>query len=59
VEGSAIGNLLVQAWASGDLPGGLDERAVVAASTPGTRSEPRGDGRACDRAEARLHAPRT
>ena len=54
-EGTAIGNLLVQAWAAGELPGGLPAiREVVAASTKLTRWEPTGDDRAWDQAETRL-----
>jgi rhamnulokinase len=54
VEGTAIGNLLVQAWAAGELPGGLAQiREIVAASTDLTRWEPTSD-RAWDRAATRL-----
>lgn len=56
-EGTAIGNLLVQAWAGGDLAGGLPAiREVVAASTELTRWEPAGDDAAWDQAEARLRS---
>jgi rhamnulokinase len=61
-EGTAMGNLLVQAWALGDLEGGLPAiREVVAASTELVRWEPTGDTRAWDQAENRLRdltAPR-
>ncbi|NTW41163.1 MAG: rhamnulokinase, partial [Cellulomonadaceae bacterium] len=51
-EGTAIGNLLVQAWALGDLPGGLPAiREVVRASNDLTRWTPTGDNRAWDQAE--------
>ncbi|WP_426592371.1 rhamnulokinase [Cellulomonas sp. McL0617] len=54
-EGTAMGNLLVQAWANGDLVGGLPAiRDVVARSTELTRWEPTGDRSAWDRAESRL-----
>ncbi|GIG21198.1 carbohydrate kinase [Cellulomonas chitinilytica] len=54
-EGTAMGNLLVQAWALGDLEGGLPAiREVVAASTELVRWEPTGDVRAWDQAENRL-----
>ncbi|HWS58695.1 MAG TPA: FGGY-family carbohydrate kinase, partial [Actinotalea sp.] len=55
VEGTAMGNLLVQAWATGDLPGGLPAiREVVAASSELTRWEPTGSGAAWDAAERTL-----
>lgn len=55
VEGTAVGNLLVQAWANGDLSGGLPAiREVVAASTELTRWEPPADTLAWDQAETRL-----
>jgi rhamnulokinase len=54
-EGTAIGNLLVQAWALGDLDGGLPAiRQVVAASTELTRWTPAGDAKAWDQADERL-----
>jgi rhamnulokinase len=54
-EGTAIGNLLVQAWALGDLAGGLPAiRQVVATSTELTRWTPAGDPKAWDQAEERL-----
>jgi rhamnulokinase len=54
-EGTAAGNLLVQAWARGDLPGGLPAiREVVAASHELTRWDPTGDDTAWDQAETRL-----
>jgi len=57
IEGTAIGNLLVQAWAAGELPGGLAQiREVVAASTNLTRWEPTGSDRAWDQAATRLPA---
>ncbi|MDT0165450.1 rhamnulokinase family protein [Actinotalea sp. AC32] len=55
VEGTATGNLLVQAAAAGELdasPGAM--RAVVRASTPLRRYEPGGDPAAWDRAEKSL-----
>lgn len=46
VEASALGNALVQARALGAVHGGLaDLRALVRASQPLVRYEPRGDGR--------------
>lgn len=55
-EATAVGNLLVQAATAGEVSGGLDGmRAVVRASTPLRRYEPRGDGAAWDRAEKVLH----
>lgn len=52
VEGTAMGNLLVQAWAAGELPGGLPAiREVVAASSELTRWDPTGDDAAWDAAE--------
>jgi rhamnulokinase len=54
VEAAALGNVLVQANARGevkDLPG---MRALVAASQPVQRYEPRGDRRAWDEAASRL-----
>ncbi|NTW40998.1 MAG: rhamnulokinase [Cellulomonadaceae bacterium] len=54
-EGTAIGNLLVQAWATGALPGGLPAiREVVRASSELTRWEPTGSGAAWDAAERTL-----
>jgi rhamnulokinase len=54
-EGAAMGNLLVQAWALGDLDGGLPAiREVVASSAELVRWQPTRDARAWDRAEARL-----
>lgn len=54
-EATALGNLLVQASAVGDVDGGLDGiRAVVRASTRLRRYEPSGDGTAWDVAEKRL-----
>lgn len=54
-EGTAIGNLLVQAWSAGAVTGGLAQmRAIVAASTEQTRYEPTGSGAAWARAAARL-----
>jgi rhamnulokinase len=55
-EGTAMGNLLVQAWALGDLTGGLPAiREVVAASTEIVRWNPTGNTTAWDQAE---HRPR-
>ncbi|HQY34708.1 MAG TPA: rhamnulokinase family protein [Actinotalea sp.] len=52
VEGTAMGNLLVQAWATGALPGGLPAiREVVVASSDLTRWEPTGSKAAWDAAE--------
>jgi len=52
VEGTAMGNLLVQAWATGALPGGLPAiREVVVASSDLTRWEPTGSEAAWDAAE--------
>ncbi len=54
-EATAIGNLLVQAWALGDLDGGLPAiREVVTRSTDLARWEPAGDSTVWDRAETRL-----
>jgi rhamnulokinase len=54
-EGTAMGNLLVQAWATGDLDGGLPAiRDVVRRSTEPVRWEPTGDPKAWDQAESRL-----
>lgn len=54
-EGTAIGNLLVQAWATGALVGGLPAiREVVTTSFELTRWEPAGDEAAWDAAEHRL-----
>ncbi len=54
-EGTAIGNLLVQAWATGALTGGLPAiREVVAASFEPTRWEPTGSEAAWDAAERTL-----
>ena len=54
-EGTAIGNLLVQAAATGALPGGLPAiREVVAASFELTRWEPTGSEAAWDAAERTL-----
>ena len=54
-ECTAVGNLLVQAWATGALTGGLPAiREVVAASSEMTRWEPAGDEAAWDAAEHRL-----
>ncbi|WP_028048701.1 rhamnulokinase family protein [Cellulomonas sp. URHD0024] len=54
-EGTAMGNLLVQAWALGDLAGGLPAiREVVAASTELVRWEPTGTSTAWEQAEHRL-----
>lgn len=54
-EGTAIGNLLAQASATGALPGGLPAvREVVAASSTLHRWEPTGPDQAWDQAEARL-----
>lgn len=54
-EGTAIGNLLVQALAIGDLDGGLPAiRDVVAASTDVVRWTPTVHTRAWDQAENRL-----
>ncbi len=51
-EGTAIGNLLVQAWATGALTGGLPAiREVVAASFESTRWDPTGSAAAWDAAE--------
>jgi rhamnulokinase len=51
-EGTAMGNLLVQAWATGALPGGLPAiREVVMASSELTRWEPTGSQAAWDAAE--------
>ena len=55
LQGTAMGNLLVQAWAAGDLAGGLPAiREVVTASTTLTRWDPTGDPRAWDQAESLL-----
>jgi rhamnulokinase len=54
-EGTAVGNLLVQALAIGALDGGLPAvREVVAASTPVRRWEPTGTDLAWQRAADRL-----
>lgn len=54
-EGTAMGNLLVQAWATGDLVGGLPAiRDVVRRSTEPLRWEPTGDPKAWEQAESRL-----
>ena len=54
-EGTAMGNVLVQAWATGALPGGLPAiREVVAASTRLVRYEPAGGDAAWARAETAL-----
>lgn len=54
-EGTAVGNLLVQALADGSLTGGLEAvREVVARSTDLTRWEPRGCEADWSRAERRL-----
>ena len=54
-EGTAIGNLLVQALADGALTGGLEAvRGVVARSTDLVRWEPRGSEADWARAERRL-----
>ncbi|WP_456789838.1 rhamnulokinase [Cellulomonas sp. P5_C5] len=51
-EGTAMGSLLVQAWALGDLNGGLPAiREVVAASTGVVRYEATRDTQAWDRAD--------
>ncbi len=55
-EGTAIGNVLVQASATGALSGGLPAiREVVAASTRLVRYQPGGGDAVWDRAESRLH----
>lgn len=54
-EGTAMGNLLVQAWATGALPGGLPAiREVVVASSDLTRWGPTGSEAAWDAAERTL-----
>ncbi len=54
-EGTAIGNLLTQALATGELDGGLaGAREVVRASTEPVRRDPTGSDRAWEQAEARL-----
>jgi rhamnulokinase len=61
VEATALGNVLVQARALGALPGDLAAlRALLRATQPLTRYEPRGDERAWAEAERRVlreHAP--
>jgi len=42
VEATAVGNVLVQAWATGELDSLAEVRAVVARSLPPRRFEPRG-----------------
>ena len=55
VEASALGNVLVQARALGSAPGDLDGmRALVRASQPLRRFEPRGDGSGWQAAAGRL-----
>ncbi|WP_129337990.1 rhamnulokinase [Cellulomonas endophytica] len=55
-EGTAIGNLLVQAQAAGVVPHGLAAlRSVVAASSTTVRHGPGGDPALWDAAERRLH----
>ena len=61
VEATAIGNLLVQAWATGELGSLADLRAVVRRSTPPQVYEPRPDRSECESAYGRflaLLAPR-
>jgi len=54
-EGTAMGNLLVQAWATGELDGGLPAiREVVRSSSNLVRWEPTGDTRAWEQADNRL-----
>ncbi|AEE47130.1 rhamnulokinase [Cellulomonas fimi] len=54
-ECTAMGNLLVQAWAMGDLDGGLPAiRQVVADSTELARWNPAGDTTVWDQADDRL-----
>ena len=54
-EGTALGNLLVQAYAAGDLRGGLPAiRQVIRASFELTRTNPSGSSAPWDAAERRL-----
>jgi rhamnulokinase len=53
-EATALGNLLVQAHAHGDVPDLAAMRALVSASQPTKRYEPRGDQRAWEDAARRL-----
>jgi rhamnulokinase len=43
IEATAIGNVLVQAWAAGEIGSLADLRAVVRVSTPPLVYEPRGN----------------
>lgn len=54
VEATSLGNLLVQAHANGDVRDLVEMRALVAASQPTRRYEPRGDQRAWAEGAARL-----
>ena len=55
-EGTAMGNLLVQAMAAGEVTDGLDGvRAVVRATTDLVRYTPSGDDAGWDRAEETIH----
>jgi rhamnulokinase len=53
-EATALGNLLVQAHAHGDVPDLAGMRALVAATQPMTRYDPTGGQRAWDEAATRL-----
>jgi rhamnulokinase len=55
VEATAVGNLLVQAWATGELGSLAEVRAVVARSLPPRLFEPRGSD-AAEAAYARFRA---
>jgi rhamnulokinase len=55
VEATAVGNLLVQAWAAGELGSLAEVRAVVARSLPTRLFEPHGSD-AAEAAYARFRA---
>jgi rhamnulokinase len=54
VEATSLGNLLVQAHTNGDVRDLVEMRALVAATQPMRRYEPRGDQRAWAEGAARL-----
>src|SRR5439155_7110655 len=56
VEGTAIGNILVQAMASGDVKSLADARAIVRESFPVKRYEPARDRSAWDAAHERARS---
>ncbi|GGL13062.1 rhamnulokinase [Planomonospora parontospora] len=57
-EATALGNVLVQARAAGEVAGLAEMRALAAQVEPLRRYEPSGDASAWDEAEARLGAAR-